>query len=437
MKELLKKAQKDSDQAEVYYTRSNSGSMSIRDGKATEMSASIQSGYAIRLLKDGKIGSAYTKNLHNASELIENGRASLKGNVEASFSFPGQTELPDADMFDSKIETITYSDLHTRAAELLDYLEGKVDGLVDIGVGYGTDETAIANTNGLDMNQKSSIYYIYMSLLFPHTETGIFKMFSSKGIEKFPQDQVDKLIELYKAGLPEVNISSGEMKVMFMPNSIYSLIWRLSVATQGKSFYNKVSPLLNKMGEQILSEKFSLYGDPAASDAMGRRLFDDEGVPTRKHYIIEKGKFKNLILNLDYAAKLNMEPTGNGFRGGMWGGDAISIPPVPSLLESRIAPGNTSFEDMIRSINRGVIVFGLLGAHSGNILNGDMSVGLNPGYYVENGKIIGRVKDGMLAGNVYDMLNRIVSIEDKQHDSIMGGKYPAILLDKVSVSAKK
>ncbi len=437
MKKILETAKNKSDQAEVYYTRSSSGSMSMRDSKTTKMSTSIQSGYALRLLKGGKIGTAYTKSLKNIDEFVNNGCMSLKGNVEASFEFPEHIELLDADAYDPSVGKISYSDLQKEAQKLLKYLEGKIEGLVDIGVGYGTDETGIMNSRGLNMSQSSSFYYIYTSLLFPNTEAGICKMFLNREIEDFSRDEIDSLVEMYKAGLPEVDIPSGKMKVMFTVDSMYGLLWRLSAAAQGKSFYNRVSPLQDKLGQKVLSDKFTLYGDPSAPDNVGRRMFDDEGMPTKKHHVFEKGVFKNLILNLDYAAKLGMKPTGNGFRGGMWGGETVSLPPVPSLNSSRIAPGDTSFEKMVSSMDRGVIIFGMLGAHSGNILNGDLCVGLNPGYYVKDGKIRGRVKDGMVSGNVYELLNNVITVEDTLHDSLMGGKYPSILLDDVSVSAKK
>lgn len=47
---------------------------------------------------------------------------------------------------------------------------------------------------------------------------------------------------------------------------------------------------------------------------------------------------------------------------------------------------------------------GALGAHSGNIPNGDFSIGLSPGLYVENGEIVGHVKDSMVAGNIYEVM---------------------------------
>ena len=68
--------------------------------------------------------------------------------------------------------------------------------------------------------------------------------------------------------------------------------------------------------------------------------------------------------------------------------------------------------ELIGMMQKGVIVGGAMGAHSGNILNGEYSIGLAPGSYVENGVIAGRVKDAMVAGNVYETMQNVVAIED-------------------------
>ncbi|MCK4505483.1 MAG: TldD/PmbA family protein [Candidatus Aegiribacteria sp.] len=436
MKKLLETASRVSDQAEVYNIRTDSSSLEMRNGTPTDLSASIQSGYAIRLLKDGRIGTAYTKNLLDREELVENALNSLKGNVKAGFSFPAPADIPGPQVPDDSIAEMGYHDLHKLSERALDHLNGKIEGQIDVHTRRGITDLAIINTSGLDVSSRTSFMYMFTSLLFPNTETSVQKIFKSRKTADFPKKELDKLVNMYNAGLPEVEISTGKMKVMFMPDAMYTLIWRLSAAASGKSFYNRISPLQEKRGEQIVSEKFTLFGDPTDPDDIAQKYFDDEGVPTRKHMIIDRGIFKDLILNLDYAEKLNEIPAGNGFKVTMWGGETIAMPPAPSLQCSRIAPGTASLEEMISCIDRGVIVLGVLGAHSGNILNGDFSVGLNPGFYVENGEIKGRIKDGMVAGNVYEILMNIEHVENTLHDSIMGGKYPAILIDKVSVAAK-
>jgi len=55
-------------------------------------------------------------------------------------------------------------------------------------------------------------------------------------------------------------------------------------------------------------------------------------------------------------------------------------------------------------MDTGILIAGVMGAHSGNILNGDFSIGLSPGVYVEKGEIRGHVKDAMVAGNIFDTM---------------------------------
>ena len=90
---------------------------------------------------------------------------------------------------------------------------------------------------------------------------------------------------------------------------------------------------------------------------------------------------------------------------------------------------------LLKEMGTGVVVAGVLGAHSGNILNGDYSIGLSPGLWVENGEIAGRVKDAMVAGNVYEDLKNVVALGDRQHAGFMG-RFPALLLDGVSFATR-
>ena len=86
-------------------------------------------------------------------------------------------------------------------------------------------------------------------------------------------------------------------------------------------------------------------------------------------------------------------------------------------------------------MGRGVVVAGAMGAHSGNILNGDFSIGLSPGLYVDQGEITGHVKDAMVAGNIFETMKSVVALEDRAYPSY-SGVFPAILFENVSVATK-
>ena len=94
---------------------------------------------------------------------------------------------------------------------------------------------------------------------------------------------------------------------------------------------------------------------------------------------------------------------------------------------------------MIADIKEGIIVDDLMGAGQGNNLNGEFSMSVALGYKVENGEIVGRIKDVMIAGNVYDiLLNNLkgMSSETYSEDTLFG-RYtvPWIVFDDMPVSA--
>ena len=74
MEKLLKIAESKGCRAEVYSLREKSVGMSKVNGAVSEVSASIQYGVSLRIIKDGKLGFAYTKNL-NQQILLRQGHS--------------------------------------------------------------------------------------------------------------------------------------------------------------------------------------------------------------------------------------------------------------------------------------------------------------------------------------------------------------------------
>ena len=83
---------------------------------------------------------------------------------------------------------------------------------------------------------------------------------------------------------------------------------------------------------------------------------------------------------------------------------------MPSPGAFVISPGDTTFKDMVSGIKEGLVIEFLMGAVQGNVLGGDFSGNVLLGYKVENGKIVGRVKDTMVSGNIYQALKQINAV---------------------------
>jgi PmbA protein len=138
----------------------------------------------------------------------------------------------------------------------------------------------------------------------------------------------------------------------------------------------------------------------------------------------------NFLYDLQTASLAGTQSTGNGRRTG--GG--FPRPGISSLI---ISAGDVSFQAMLADMKEGLIVEALMGADQGNLLAGDFGGNVLLGYKVENGEIVGRVKDTMIAGNVYRVLEEVLGIgqEARWVDGIL--QAPHLYCPGVSVSAKE
>jgi len=110
--------------------------------------------------------------------------------------------------------------------------------------------------------------------------------------------------------------------------------------------------------------------------------------------------------------------------------------PTPSPTAFVIATGDTTFDAMVQDMKEGLVIEQLMGAAQGNILGGDFSGNVLLGYKVESGKIVGRVKDTMVSGNIYQILKQITAIGSET--KWVGGflQTPSLYCPSLSVVAK-
>ena len=108
--------------------------------------------------------------------------------------------------------------------------------------------------------------------------------------------------------------------------------------------------------------------------------------------------------------------------------------PAASVLVLR--EGESLEEEMLADIRRGVVVEHLLGAGQSNVQGGEFSANVLLGYLVENGKIEGRIKNTVIAGNVYTVLKEIRGVA--KDSRWVGGtvRAPALWCGGVSVASK-
>lgn len=218
---------------------------------------------------------------------------------------------------------------------------------------------------------------------------------------------------------------SGKVPVLFTAKAADMLWGTITAALNGKRVIEKASPWSDRLGEPVISPKITLSQHPDAGPYSCP--FDDEGTKTRNLVFIQNGILQLFYTDRTTGKLLGSGTTGNGFRPG------LGSYPTPGLFNMIIEPGNGTFNDLISHINDGIIVDQMLGGGAG--ISGEFSVNVDLGYRIKNGEIIGRIKDTMVAGNVYTALKQLVELGGDAEWN--GSCYtPSVIVEGLSVTGK-
>lgn len=432
MKELIASAAGTGADFEIYSRSLELKSVVVENSEVKGIEASLTSGVSLRLLKDGKSGFSFTRNLINPDVLVRNAVASLKGGVDARFLFPATRTYANVKTHSENAVRTSADDLVAESLRIRDLLTGKSGEQINSGAQLFITECRLINSAGTDVSWKESNVEISGSIV---SRGGSTYSAVDVGFDLHPMSgaSLENVLRLYEADHVETRPVAGKHKVLFMPRAMNTILWRLQSGTSGQSLHQGISPLAGKMGEKSFSDILTLRNNPLNDSIPGARAVDDEGVPCSDFALIDRGVFKGFYYDLNYSTKANVAPTGNGFRRTMWGVDPIMVRPQPYLGHLYFDKGEKSFDELLKDMGTGIVVFGALGEHTGNIPNGDFSIGLSLGLFVENGRIAGKCKDTMISGNVYDIMKRAVAVGSESEPAYSNN--PPVLFDGVDVSS--
>ena len=217
--------------------------------------------------------------------------------------------------------------------------------------------------------------------------------------------------------LGATRLATTRAPVLFVPELARGLIGHFLGAIRGSSQYRKSSFLLDSAGTQVFPSFIELDERPHVPRALGSAPFDAEGCRTHDRAVVHNGVVDGYILNTYAARKLGLKSTGNA------GG-------VHNLL---LAPGPDDFDALMRRMGRGLVVTELMG-QGVNGVTGDYSRGA-AGFWVENGAIVRPVNEITIAGNLKDMLRRIVAVgaDVDRRGSLQTG---SILVEEMTIAGE-
>ncbi len=409
--------------AEVFQSTSASSPITFEANQLKQVESIEADGLAVRLWRNGKPGIAVAYGEVEPQMLVDRALAISNLNQPQAIEL-SDTQLPQ---YPTDGHTVSVEQLvewgSTAIAQVRDrYPEVLCGG----GWDCETEATRLINSKGLDCAYEDITLSSYLEVEWVRGDDFLNISDGETNRDRLNADVFVQRILQHLAWSQENSAApEGHVPVLLTAKAA-DLMWGpLEAALNGKQVLENASPWSDRRNQLVLSPELTLRQDPTFGSFSCP--FDDEGTITQPLMLVEAGQLRQFYVDRTTGRALGYGTTGNGFRPG------LGSYPTPSLCNLLVDPGRHSFEQLIASIADGLIVDQVLGGGAG--ISGDFSVNVDLGYRVKHGQIVGRVKDTMIAGNVYQALNNPVRLGN---DSDWSGACwtPSVIVNGLSVTGR-
>jgi TldD protein len=201
--------------------------------------------------------------------------------------------------------------------------------------------------------------------------------------------------------LEAVDAPAGEMTVVLGPGWPGILLHEAIGHGLEADFNRKrTSAFASLLGQRVASELCTVIDDGTIPNRRGSLNVDDEGTPTARTVLIERGILRGYLQDRLNARLMGMAPTGNGRR------ESYAHAPMPRMTNTFMLAGESAPEDVLRSVDRGLYAVSFGGGQV-DITSGKFVFSASEAYLIEGGAVTRPVKGASLIGNGPDVLTRI------------------------------
>jgi PmbA protein len=215
----------------------------------------------------------------------------------------------------------------------------------------------------------------------------------SRGLDKFnPADAGRRAGEIARLGKKPVNGRKGEYRVLFDPLAFAPLVEVTGEAASIFSVEAGFSYLADKLGRRVGNDKITLVDDGRLENGLLSRSFDEEGVPTQRNLILQKGVLMGYLHNTSTARRYGTGTTANA--------GLISPRPWNLVLRS----GRGKMEERLEALGHGIYITNTWYTRFQNYRTGDFSTVPRDGIFLVEG---GEIKASLKGIRISDNLPRI------------------------------
>jgi PmbA protein len=435
--DLVEQAQKlGAQQAEVYINLVKELEIEVNNQQVETMKVAEDRGVSIRIIRDGRMGFAYSSD-PDRSRLAEMVRQAVanggKTTADEYNKLPViQGTLPRLQLNDEAIEVTPVEEKIALAMEIEKAARAYDKRVKNTRTSSYQDaryEVYLANSAGFAAAYTGSYCGGYAYLVAEEngdTQTGFGIKYSLKYKDldpvKIGTDAAKKAVQMLGAQ----NVNTQKAAVVLDPYIATNFLGLIAPAITGEAVLKGKSLFADKRGKDIAASIISIIDDGSKQDGIMSAPFDGEGVATSKTDVVKDGVLQGFLHNTYTGLKMGEKSTGNGVRG------SFKSTPEVSTTNFYIAPGATPKEQLLGEIENGFYIAEVMGMHTANPISGDFSLGA-AGLWIEKGKLTKPVRGVAIAGNVLELLKSIDCVGDDL-TFFVGKGAPTLRITQMSIS---
>jgi TldD protein len=401
------------DYADLYFQLVREESWSLEDSIVKDGTHSIEQGVGVRALAGEKTGFAYSDEivLPALTEASQAARAIARSGATTSLqawhaSTGHQLYLPD-DPLDGlsdaeKVKLLERIDAEARRLDpRVTQVMASLSAAHEVVLVMASDGTFAADARPLVRMNVSVIVQDG-----ERREQGYSGSGGRYGFSRFTENErwrelVHEAVRSALVNLEAKPAPAGTMTVVLGPGWPGILLHEaIGHGLEGDFNRKKTSAFSDRIGEKVASELCTVVDDGTMPSRRGSINVDDEGTPTHRTVLIEKGILKGYLQDKLNAGLMKLPLTGNGRR------ESYAHIPMPRMTNTFMLAGDSDPDEIIRSVKKGLYAVSFGGGQV-DITSGKFVFSASEAYLIEDGKVTQPVKGATLIGNGPDVLTRV------------------------------
>ena len=411
-KNLLGEALHNCDDGELYLEESTSENFSYDDNALKDASFNQSKGYGIRAVNDEITGYSHSNDINKESikESIDTLSSVKKGYSGTQVIEPKKTNsklYSDA----SPIDGISFKKKIKFLEDVNDYGRSIDKNVRQLTVGLSgiQQKVDILRPSGQIFSDLRPLVRLNIAITIEKNgkkETGSVGLggrFSYDNIlqENTWKKQLQEALRQANTMIDAKDAPAGEQTVVLGPGWPGILLHEaIGHGLEGDFNRKKISVFTELMGSLVANKEVTVFDDGTIPDRRGSFNFDDEGTPSQKTTLIEKGVLVGLMQDRQNARLMNVSATGNGRR------QSYAYQPMPRMSNTLMANGKHDPEDILKSTKKGIYAK-TFGGGQVDITNGKFVFSASEAYMIENGKVTFPIKGATLIGSGFEVLKNV------------------------------